>query len=81
MEVVFPAVGLASCHPLLLLESCCRSPTASSELEQNINFTALATGQFKLIMEFTEQYPNEPPKVKFLSALFHPNGKASCYSC
>ena len=33
------------------------------------------TGQFKLTMEFTEQYPNEPPKVKFLSALFHPNGE------
>ncbi len=40
-----------------------------------------STGQFKLTMEFTEQYPNEPPKVKFLSALYHPNGKAPTAPC
>jgi len=34
-------------------------------------------GQFKLILEFSEQYPNEPPKVKFLSTIFHPNGETS----
>jgi len=30
-------------------------------------------GTFKLLMEFTEDYPNKPPAVKFLSTLFHPN--------
>ncbi|CDW88223.1 ubiquitin-conjugating enzyme e2 2-like [Stylonychia lemnae] len=30
-------------------------------------------GIFRLILEFTEDYPNKPPKVKFLSKMFHPN--------
>jgi len=30
-------------------------------------------GTFKLLMEFTEDYPNKPPLVRFLSKLFHPN--------
>ena len=30
-------------------------------------------GIFKLILEFSEDYPNKPPKVKFLTAMFHPN--------
>lgn len=30
-------------------------------------------GTFKLLLEFTEDYPNKPPVVKFLSKLFHPN--------
>lgn len=30
-------------------------------------------GTFKLLLEFTEDYPNKPPAVKFLSKLFHPN--------
>ena len=24
-------------------------------------------------MEFCEEYPNKPPRVKFLSRMFHPN--------
>jgi ubiquitin-protein ligase len=35
--------------------------------------TAWEGGSFKLIIEFTEEYPNKPPKVKFLSGMFHPN--------
>ena len=30
-------------------------------------------GIFKLHMEFSEDYPNKPPKVKFLTQMFHPN--------
>ncbi|KRX61111.1 Ubiquitin-conjugating enzyme E2 1 [Trichinella sp. T9] len=30
-------------------------------------------GTFKVILEFTEEYPNKPPNVKFLSKMFHPN--------
>eukprot|EP00347_Sterkiella_histriomuscorum_P007976 403346844 len=30
-------------------------------------------GEYKLIMEFSEDYPNKPPKCKFVQKLFHPN--------
>ena len=30
-------------------------------------------GIYKLTMEFTEDYPNKPPKCKFSPVLFHPN--------
>mmetsp|Transcript_11038 Transcript_11038/g.12659 ORF Transcript_11038/g.12659 Transcript_11038/m.12659 type:complete len:155 (-) Transcript_11038:101-565(-) len=30
-------------------------------------------GTFKLSMEFTEEYPNKAPKVKFITKMFHPN--------
>ncbi|KRZ70286.1 Ubiquitin-conjugating enzyme E2 1 [Trichinella papuae] len=30
-------------------------------------------GTFKVILQFTEEYPNKPPNVKFLSKMFHPN--------
>jgi ubiquitin-conjugating enzyme E2 A len=32
-------------------------------------------GTFKLSLDFTEEYPNKAPVVKFISKLFHPNGK------
>ena len=35
--------------------------------------TPFEDGTFKLTMEFTEEYPNKPPVVKFLSKMFHPN--------
>merc|ERR1712224_332842 len=30
-------------------------------------------GTFKLVLEFSEDYPNKAPNVKFVSKLFHPN--------
>ena len=30
-------------------------------------------GIFKLYLEFSEDYPNKPPKVKFITKIFHPN--------
>ncbi|KAI3869630.1 hypothetical protein MKX03_011827 [Papaver bracteatum] len=29
--------------------------------------------RFKLTMQFTEDYPNKPPSVQFISRMFHPN--------
>ena len=36
--------------------------------------TPFEDGTFKLTMEFTEEYPNKPPTVRFVSKMFHPNG-------
>ena len=30
-------------------------------------------GKFKVSMEFSDDYPTRPPKVKFVSEVFHPN--------
>jgi ubiquitin-conjugating enzyme E2 A len=38
-------------------------------------------GTFNLLMEFTEDYPNKPPKVRFVSKVYHPNGKSSLSAC
>jgi len=35
--------------------------------------TPFEDGTFKLIMSFTEEYPNKPPLVQFVSKMFHPN--------
>ena len=32
-------------------------------------------GTFKLTLQFSEEYPNKPPNVKFLTKMFHPNSK------
>nr|XP_054497703.1 ubiquitin-conjugating enzyme E2 A isoform X2 [Agelaius phoeniceus]XP_054497704.1 ubiquitin-conjugating enzyme E2 A isoform X2 [Agelaius phoeniceus] len=41
--------------------------------------TPFEDGTFKLTIEFTEEYPNKPPTVRFVSKMFHPNAAASCY--
>lgn len=38
-------------------------------------FVYFVSGTFKLLVEFTEEYPNKPPTVRFVSKMFHPNGK------
>ena len=30
-------------------------------------------GSFKLIIEFTEEYPTKPPSIKFITNMYHPN--------
>lgn len=35
--------------------------------------TPFEDGTFKLTIEFTEEYPNKPPTVRFVSKVFHPN--------
>lgn len=35
--------------------------------------TPFEDGTFKLTIDFTEEYPNKPPLVKFSSKMFHPN--------
>lgn len=43
--------------------------------------TPFEDGTFKLRMEFTEEYPNKPPNVSFLSKMYHPNVYASGSIC
>jgi ubiquitin-protein ligase len=40
-------------------------------------------GTFKLTLEFSEDYPNKAPVVKFKSTMFHPNSKQQhmLFSC
>jgi len=30
-------------------------------------------GTFKLLLEFTEEYPTKPPSIKFITNMYHPN--------
>ncbi|KAH0858299.1 hypothetical protein HID58_086560 [Brassica napus] len=33
----------------------------------------ILSGTFKLSLQFSEDYPNKPPTVRFVSRMFHPN--------
>jgi ubiquitin-conjugating enzyme E2 A len=56
----------------------------AAPLEQNImvwqavifgpDDTPWEGGTFGLVLEFSEDYPNKPPKVRFASKVYHPNG-------
>nr|CAD2124716.1 unnamed protein product [Meloidogyne enterolobii] len=43
--------------------------------------TPFEDGTFKLSLEFSEEYPNKPPQVKFVSKMFHPNVYADGSIC
>jgi len=43
--------------------------------------TPFEDGTFKLKLVFTEEYPNRPPNVKFVSDMFHPNVYADGSIC
>jgi ubiquitin-conjugating enzyme E2 A len=43
--------------------------------------TPFEDGTFRLVMQFEETYPNKPPGVKFVSAMFHPNVYATGELC
>ncbi|KFP80259.1 Ubiquitin-conjugating enzyme E2 B, partial [Acanthisitta chloris] len=45
----------------------------------SVNIVLLCT--FKLVIEFSEEYPNKPPTVRFLSKMFHPNVYADGSIC
>uniref|UniRef100_A0A6I8P0G3 E2 ubiquitin-conjugating enzyme n=1 Tax=Ornithorhynchus anatinus TaxID=9258 RepID=A0A6I8P0G3_ORNAN len=46
-----------------------------------LNFAFFTAGTFKLTIEFTEEYPNKPPTVRFVSKMFHPNVYADGSIC
>jgi len=43
--------------------------------------TPFEDGAFNLTLEFTEEYPTKPPKVKFVTEIFHPNVYADGSIC
>ncbi|XP_073429863.1 ubiquitin-conjugating enzyme E2 B [Dendrobates tinctorius] len=43
--------------------------------------TPFEDGTFKLLIEFSEEYPNKPPTVRFASKMFHPNVYADGSIC
>ena len=46
---------------------------SGSRILRPFNIHLVQDGTFKLTLEFSEEYPNKPPVVKFLSKMFHPN--------
>uniref|UniRef100_A0A5S6QQH1 E2 ubiquitin-conjugating enzyme n=1 Tax=Trichuris muris TaxID=70415 RepID=A0A5S6QQH1_TRIMR len=43
--------------------------------------TPFEDGTFKVVLEFSEEYPNKPPIVRFKSRMFHPNVYADGSIC
>lgn len=66
-------------HPVHFYARCCQNPDKSNNLMKwecgipGKAGTLWEGGLYKLSLEFTEEYPSKPPKVKFVPPLFHPN--------
>uniref|UniRef100_A0A8C1JC49 Ubiquitin-conjugating enzyme E2B (RAD6 homolog) n=1 Tax=Cyprinus carpio TaxID=7962 RepID=A0A8C1JC49_CYPCA len=45
------------------------------------NIIGFGRRTFKLVIEFSEEYPNKPPTVRFISKMFHPNVYADGSIC
>jgi ubiquitin-conjugating enzyme E2 A len=58
---------LVSCSNLMVWQAVIFGPDDS----------AWEGGTFNLLIEFSEEYPNKPPKVRFVSKVYHPNGSIS----
>jgi ubiquitin-conjugating enzyme E2 A len=50
-----------------------RRPLRSRAPPQKKHTHLTHTGTFRLTLQFSEEYPNKPPVVKFKSTMFHPN--------
>ncbi|XP_043829852.1 ubiquitin-conjugating enzyme E2 A isoform X1 [Dromiciops gliroides] len=77
-----PRLGGASCGTS---SGCKRTPLpGSAEPRRRTTLwcgTRSFSGTFKLTIEFTEEYPNKPPTVRFVSKMFHPNVYADGSIC
>ncbi|NWT65571.1 UBE2B enzyme, partial [Prunella himalayana] len=59
------------------------TPFEDGKLLTCVSFVILinVASTFKLVIEFSEEYPNKPPTVRFLSKMFHPNVYADGSIC
>ena len=57
------------CSPLSLSSP----PPAPTHTPCHTHSLPTLLGTFKLTLDFTEEYPNRPPAVKFACPMFHPN--------
>ncbi|NXD02454.1 UBE2B enzyme, partial [Certhia brachydactyla] len=59
------------------------TPFEDGKLPTFVSFVILinVASTFKLVIEFSEEYPNKPPTVRFLSKMFHPNVYADGSIC
>lgn len=75
----FPSAFSRPIHPPHLYslhgETPCQPLPHSHSHPPSLSLSLSLAGTFKLLIEFSEEYPNKPPTVRFVSRMFHPNGK------